>query len=78
MGNLVLDNNLLAMITSLAERFKTTKEDIVKKAVRSYEKNVTSRNHLMDFAGILEEEEAQNILNSIYNNRQDKETTPGI
>jgi DNA-binding protein Fis len=73
MGNLVLDNKVLTTISTLAERLKTTKEDIVKKAVENYEKKLNKKNPLMSFAGILVEEEADNILSAIYNNRQNKD-----
>ena len=73
MKNLVLDNKLLNTISSLAGRLKTTKEDIVKRAVNSYAKKITQKNHLMQYAGILAEEEADEILSSIYSNRKSKE-----
>jgi|GEM_PF-1692137 len=72
MGNLVLDNKILNTISSLAEQLKTTKEDIVKKAVQNYEKKIKQKNRLMEFAGILEEE-ANEILDTIYSNRKNKE-----
>jgi hypothetical protein len=72
-GNLVLDNKLLNTISSLAGQLKTTKEDIVKRAVDSYAKKVTQKNRLMQYAGILAEEEADEILSSIYSNRKSKD-----
>lgn len=73
MGNLVLDNKLLNTISLLAGRLKTTKEDIVKRAVDSYAKKITQKNRLMEYAGILAEEEADEILSSIYSNRKSKD-----
>lgn len=72
MGNLVLDNKLLNIISSLAAQLKTTKEDIIKRAVTSYAEKMKQKNRLMSFAGILDEEEADELLNSIYSSRQDK------
>jgi len=72
MGNLVLDNKLLNVISSLATQLKTTKEDIIKRAVTSYAEKMKQKNRLMSFAGILEEKEADELLNSIYSSRQDK------
>ena len=51
---------------------KTTKEDIIKRAVTSYAEKMKQKNRLMSFAGILDEEEADELLNSIYSSRQDK------
>lgn len=68
MGNLVLDDKILNTILSLAEQLKTNKEDIVKKAMNNYAKEINQKNLLMEFAGILEEEEANEILGIIYNN----------
>ncbi len=73
MGNLVFDNKLLSTISSLAERMKTTKEDVVKIAVNSYAKKINEKNRLMQFAGILEENEADEMLKTIYENRHNKE-----
>ncbi len=73
MSNLALDTKVLTTISALADRLKTTKEDIVKKAVENYEKKLNKKNPLMAFAGILDEEEADNILSTIYNNRQNKD-----
>jgi hypothetical protein len=73
MGNLALDNNVLTTISALAKRLKTTKEEIVKKAVSNYEKKINQKNRLMKFAGILEEDEADELLKSVYENRQNKE-----
>ena len=73
MGNLVFDNKLLSTISSLAERMKTTKEDVVKMAVNSYAKKINEKNRLMQFAGILEENEADEMLETIYENRHNKE-----
>ena len=73
MGNLVLDSKLLNTISSLAARLKTTKEDIVKRAVNSYAKKITQKNRLMKYAGILAEEEADEILSSIYSSRKSKD-----
>ena len=56
MGNLVLDNKLLSTISSLAERMKITREDVVKMAVDSFMKKVSEKNRLMQFAGILEDD----------------------
>lgn len=73
MGNLVLDNKLLSTISSLAERMKTTREDVIKMAVNSYAKKINEKNRLMQFAGILEDDEADEMLNTIYENRHNKE-----
>ena len=72
MGNLVLDNKILNTISSSARQLKTTREDIVKKAVNNYAKKINQKNRLMEFAGILEEKEADEILSTIYNNRHNK------
>ena len=73
MGNLVLDNKILDTISSLARQLKTTREDIVKKAVNNYAKKINQKNRLMEFAGMLEEKEADEILSTIYNNRHNKD-----
>lgn len=69
MGNLVIDNKLLNTISVLAKQLKTTKEEILKKAINSYAQRMKKKNRLMEFAGILNEEEADDLLHSIYSNR---------
>jgi hypothetical protein len=66
MGSLALDSKLLTTISLLAERLKTTKEDVVAKAVDSYIRKLNPKNRLMQFAGILDEEEADTILEAIH------------
>ncbi len=73
MGNLVLDNNVLSTIAGLAERLKTSKEDIVRKAIEQYSRKLDKKNHLMSFAGSLKEEEADELLDSIYSDRRNKD-----
>ena len=72
MSHLVLDNKLLNAISSLAAQLKTTKADIVKRAVDNYAEEITKKNRLMAYAGILAEEEAEEMLNSIYRSRKSK------
>ena len=78
MGNLVLDNKILNTISSLARQLKTTKEDIVEKAVQNYAKKLNQKKRIMEFAGILEEDDANEILSTIYSNRQNKEIEPRL
>jgi hypothetical protein len=73
MGNLVLDNKILNTISVLAKRLNTSKEEIVKKAVQNYAKKIRTKNRLMKYAGLLETEEADEILDTIYSNRRDKD-----
>lgn len=73
MANLVLDNRVLTTIASLAMRLKMTQEEIVAQAIDNYEKKINRKNRLMSFAGILEEDEADELLNSIHENRRNKE-----
>lgn len=73
MRNLALDDKLLSTISSLAKRMKTTREEVVKMAVNSYAKKINEKNRLMQFAGILEDDEADEMLKTIYDNRHNKE-----
>jgi hypothetical protein len=54
----------------MAKRLKTTKEEIAQKTIDSYAERINPKNRLMKFAGILSEEEADQILNTIHNSRQ--------
>jgi hypothetical protein len=78
MTNLALDNKLMATISLLAKRLKTTRENIVKEAVNNYAESINQKDKFMSFAGLLNEEEADDLLHSIYNNRQNKVVEPGI
>jgi hypothetical protein len=75
MAHLVLDSKLINTISSLAVKLKTSKAEIVKRAVDNYAEGVTKnikKNPLMAYAGILAEDEAEEILNSIYRSRKSK------
>ena len=78
MGNVALDNKILSTISLLAEQLKTSREEIIKKAVASYAKKINQKDSLMKFAGILDEKEADGILNTIYDNRKNKIVEPRL
>jgi len=75
MAHLVLDSKLINTISSLAVKLKTSKAEIVKRAVDNYAEGINKnnkKNPLMAYAGILTEDEAEEILNSIYRSRKSK------
>jgi len=75
MAQLVVDSKLFNTISTLAVKLKISKAEIVKRAVDNYAEGVTKntkKNRLMAYAGILPEEEADKILNSIYHSRKSK------
>ena len=78
MANLALDNKVVQTISLLAKQLKTTNEDVIRKAVDSYAEKVNKENRLMKFAGILGEEDANEMLGSIYGSRQSKKEAPHI
>jgi hypothetical protein len=78
MAQLALDNKVLATIAMLAKQLKTSSEDVVKKAVDNYAETVKQSEDMMSFAGILDEEEADEMLKTIYENRRNKDFEPSL
>lgn len=56
MKKMAVDTDTLTTIYSLAQRLKTSEENIVKKAVCDYEKRVNQNDSLMEIAGISKED----------------------
>ncbi len=78
MANLALDNKVLQTIALLAKQLRTTREDVVREAVDSYAEKVNKKNPFMKFAGLLSEDEADEMLSVIYGNRRSKEEAPRL
>ncbi len=78
MQSIALNDDLTATISQLADDLQTTKEDIVERAVTHYITQITSHDNLMDFAGTLPEDEADDLQKSIYGNRCNKGTEAAV
>ena len=74
MESLILqDSRVLTRISQLAQEMHIPKQDVVKKAIDLYMEDVKKKSKLMSFAGILSQEDADDILASIKNNRLNKD-----
>jgi len=75
MENMLLDNETLGIITLLAEQLHLSETEVLKQAVYDY----LQKNHrLLSFAGILTETEADDLLNTIQQNRYNKNFSQDI
>ncbi len=72
METLTVNKKTLITITALANQLNTSQKEIVQQAVNEYVEKIKRKNRLISYAGILEEEEAEALLNSIQNNRLNK------
>jgi hypothetical protein len=72
--NFRLEQDVLTTISVLANDLHTTKTDVIEKAVIQYAASLgTKRNSLLQFAGSLDANEADTILNTIYLDKNSKD-----
>ena len=72
--NLRLEERIIVLLNNLSEEFHVTKTEIVEKAIEKFSKESRKkRNRLMDFAGSLNEKDADKMLNAIQEDKNYKE-----
>jgi len=77
--NVRLEENIVVTLDQLSKEFNTTKTDIIEKAIKFFsQKNTTPQNNLLKFAGTLDKNESQSIINSINSSKNSKEFALGI
>ena len=72
METLSVDTETLNLVNTLAHQLNTSQIDVVRQAVNNYIDKIQRKNRLISFAGILDETEADSMLNAIQDNRVNK------
>ena len=71
--NLRLEESIILTLNQLANELNTTKTEVIEKALKLFAKTKQKeQNNLLQFAGILKNNEANNLLNDIQNNKNTK------
>lgn len=71
--NLRLDENMIITLNKLADELHTTKTEIVEMAIKLFSKTKQNeQNELLQFAGILNKNEADKLLDAIQNDKDSK------
>ena len=76
MESLVIKPGVRAIVADLAKQLKMSEDRVVQQAVVEYAEKIHKKNKLMAFAGILREDEAEEMLQTIQKSRVDKELEP--
>jgi len=72
--NLRLDESVILTLNQLANELNTTKTEVVEKALKLFSKTKQKeQNDLLQFAGILKNNEANNLLNDIQSSKNSKD-----
>ena len=72
--NLRLEENIILTLNQLADDLNTTKTEVIEKALTFFSKNKQKeQNNLLKFAGILKNNEANNLLDDIQKNKNNKD-----
>lgn len=66
---LIIKPGIRDIISNLAQQLQTTEEMVVQQAIMEYAEKLKKKKKLMSFAGILEENEADELLKVIRLNR---------
>jgi len=72
--NLRLEESIIIKLNQLANELNITKTEVVERALKLFSKNKQKReNELLEFAGILKNSEANNLLKEIQTNKNNKD-----
>ena len=72
--NLRLEENVIVTLNQLSEELHTTKTEVIEKAISFFSKqNNLKHNQLLQFAGKLKSNDADNMLQSIADDKNSKE-----
>ncbi|HEX9971943.1 MAG TPA: hypothetical protein VGD14_07730 [bacterium] len=76
METLVIKPGIRAIVADLARQLQVSEDKVVQQAVVEYAEKIRKKKKLMSFAGILKDDEADDILQTIQKSRVDKELEP--
>lgn len=65
MQSMMIDNELSATVNEIARELNISQQDILKQAIEDYVKKIKKHQALLAFAGILQENEADDLLAAI-------------
>ena len=72
--NLRLEESVIVTLNQLTEELNTTKTEVIEKAISFFSKqNNLKQNQLLQFAGKLKNSDADNMLQSIVDNKNSKD-----
>ncbi|NOS89507.1 MAG: ribbon-helix-helix protein, CopG family [Methylococcaceae bacterium] len=74
MQAMMIDNELSAAVNEIARELNISQQDILKQAIEDYVKKIKKHQALLAFAGILQENEADDLLATIQQSRVNKTT----
>lgn len=72
--NVRLDEQVIYVLNQLTEDLKTTKTDVIERAIELFSKeNKIKQNNLLKFAGIMKPSDADEMLETIQNSKNSKD-----
>jgi predicted transcriptional regulator len=72
--NLRMEESIIVTLNQLARELNTTKTDVIEKALKLFSKTkLKENNELLEFAGVLKNNEAQTLLDDIQANKNNKD-----
>ena len=76
MESLVIKPGIQEIVADLARQLQVSEDKVVQQAVVEYAEKIRKKKKLMSFAGILKDDEADEMLQTIQKSRVDKELEP--
>lgn len=73
MQAMMIDNELSATVNEIARELNISQQAILKQAIEDYVKKIKKHQALLAFAGILQENEADELLATIQQSRANKD-----
>lgn len=69
MQAIMLDEYLVITVSTVAEQLKTSRQAVIKMVIDDYVEKIKQLQRLLFFAGMLEEDEADDLLETIQQSR---------
>jgi predicted transcriptional regulator len=73
MQAMMIDNDLSTMVNTIAHQLRMSQQAVLKQAVEDYVKKIQKHQALLAFAGLLQESETDELLQTIQQSRVNKE-----
>ena len=78
MEALIIKPGIREIVADLARQLQVSEDKVVQQAVVEYAEKIRRKKKLMSFAGILQEDEADEMLQTIHQSRVDKVLEPCV
>ncbi|MBN2011112.1 hypothetical protein JW960_17320 [candidate division KSB1 bacterium] len=78
MGTIVIEKKFQDVVSTLADQLHKSQNEVVQDAIEEYAKKIMRKKTLMSYAGMLKDEDADDLIHLIRDSRADKNIEPSL